>query len=307
METWISQQQNSLWAQDFLYYFLFEGLGERRRGLHSSPLFRLSNPAVTQPTNRMPSSGLCHLYLSESWRGNKDISSTALVRLLVFTENECGRAEGLRVPLRCREATWRRMSAGRGQKCDVSVWNIRGWGDGVGLQEETMQRGKRSVHFSFARKKPHTALTCGFRQTSSCQRVPRHSSRTLILLWGRFVLCLTSVFKLRVGGLTRWRMNGGLGKAVGGRVVRVVALGAADFLQRQLCRQETGNWFFWCRRVLHGIGGPKQTETRNLWGNARARVRINWWAVFTLVFHFPPRLWIELRQHTLRNEGGEKK
>lgn len=89
----------------FFIIFYLRGWGRGGRGLHSSPLFRLSNPAVTQPTNRMPSSGLCHLYLSESWRGNKDISSTALVRLLVFTENECGRAEGLRVPLRCREAT----------------------------------------------------------------------------------------------------------------------------------------------------------------------------------------------------------
>lgn len=38
----------------------------------------------------------------------------------------------------------------------------------------------------------------------------RHSSRTLILLWGAFVLCLTSVFKLRPDALAgEWRFRKG--------------------------------------------------------------------------------------------------
>lgn len=233
--------------------------------LHSSPLFRLSNPAVTQPTNRMPSSQLCHLYLSESWRVNKDTSSTALLRLLVFLESECGRAEdgwgaesSSAVGLTAEKSHdgERQQGGDRNVMCQCGTLGRGRRGD---LQEETVQRGKRSVHFSFARKKPQNGSDLRLRQISSCQCVPvtpaapsSFSGAPLSSASPRFSNC----------DPTRWRANGGLGKAVGGRVVRVVALGAADFLQRQLCREETGNWFFWYRRGLHGTGGPKQTETR---------------------------------------------
>lgn len=181
METWISQQ-NSLWAQDFLYYLLFEGLGEGR-GLHSSPLFRLSNPAVTQPTNRMPSSWLCHLYLSESWRVNKDISSTALVRLLVFTENECGRAEdgwGAESSSAVGLAAEKQHDAECQQGGDRNVMCQCGTLGGGACRRKRCSEENDQFIFPLHAKSPKRLWLVASSDLFVSMR-PRHSSRTLIM------------------------------------------------------------------------------------------------------------------------------
>lgn len=180
------------------------------------------------------------LYLSESWRVNKDTSSNCFQSSLGIYQERVWTQRWLTVETKTKKTPWwRTFGRAATEKC-VSAEHSRD------SQEETDRRraARKNDRFIFLlhakNKRSHRQL-----RTLSDLLVwtrLRHFSHALILRLGTFVLCLTSVSHLVCPLAGEWGSGEVVGSG-GGRVVRVVALRAAEFLQRQFCREETGNWF----------------------------------------------------------------